>query len=68
MFAKLIATIDKFLYKKIGIITPLRRAYWRRNSKRIQTQLDIEHNHRDYINRKYGTNFTTLNALKYDTL
>lgn len=42
MIAKIIAKIDNFLFKKIGIVTPLRRAYWRRSSIKIQKEIDIE--------------------------
>ena len=42
MIAKIIVAVDNFLYKRMGIITPLRRAYWRRNSIKIQRQIDIE--------------------------
>lgn len=42
MIAKIIVAIDNFLYKRIGIITPLRRAYWRRQSVKLQKEIDIE--------------------------
>lgn len=64
MIAKIISRIDKFLYKKIGIVTPLRRAYWRRNSIKIQKELDYEHANRDFYNRVYNDNKTTKEALK----
>lgn len=42
MITKIIVAIDNFLYKRIGIVTPLRRAYWRRQSVKLQKEIDIE--------------------------
>lgn len=65
MIAKIIAKIDNFLYKRIGIVTPIRRAYWRKSSIKIQKELDYQHSKRDYLNRVNGTNMTTHDALVY---
>lgn len=51
MIAKIIVAIDNFLYKRIGIITPLRRAYWRRNSVKIQKEIDIEQAKIDFVHK-----------------
>lgn len=63
MIAKIIAKIDNFLYKYIGIVTPLRRAYWRQRSIKIQKELAYQHGIRDFVNR-HGYNVTTEEALK----
>lgn len=42
MIAKIIIAVDNFLYKGIGIVTPLRRAYWNRQSIKLQKEIDIE--------------------------
>lgn len=63
MFATIIAKIDKFLYKYIGIVTPLRRAFWRRTSRSIQRELDRQHSIRDFVNN-HGYNVTTEEALR----
>lgn len=63
MIATIIANIDKFLYKYIGIITPLRRAFWRRESRKLQRELDREHSIRDFVNN-HGYNVTTEEALR----
>ena len=63
MFAKFVAKIDKFLYKYIGIITPIRRVYWRRTAKKIQRELDRQHSIRDFVNN-HGYNVTTEEALR----
>ena len=42
MIAKIIIAVDNFLYKRIGIVTPLRRAYWNRQSIKLQKEIDIE--------------------------
>lgn len=63
MFAKIVAKIDKFLYKYIGIVTPLRRNIWRRTAKKLQRQLDREHSIRDFVNN-HGYNVTTEEALR----
>lgn len=63
MFTKIIAKVDKFLYKYIGIVTPIRRTYWRRTAKKLQRQLDREHSIRDFVNN-HGYNVTTEEALR----
>lgn len=63
MFTKIIAKVDKFLYKYIGIVTPLRRAFWRRSARKLQRQLDREHSIRDFVNN-HGYNVTTEEALR----
>lgn len=63
MFAKFVAKIDKFLYKYIGIVTPIRRTYWRRTAKKIQRELEREHYIRDFVNN-HGYNVTTEEALR----
>lgn len=63
MITTIIAKIDKFLYKYIGIVTPIRRTYWRRESRKLQRQLDREHSIRDFVNN-HGYNVTTEEALR----
>lgn len=63
MIAKIIAKIDNFIYKYIGIVTPLRRAFWRRASRSIQRELDRQHSIRDFVNN-HGYNVTTEEALR----
>ena len=36
--------LDKALYDVFGVITPIRRAYWRRKAKELQRALDYQHN------------------------
>lgn len=64
MIAKIVAKIDNFLYKRIGIVTSLRKAYWRKQARSIQVVLDYQHENRDYYNRVYNGNKTTKEALK----
>ncbi len=59
----MIAKIDNFIYKVIGIVTPLRRAFWRRTAKKIQKELDYQHSIRDFVNNR-GYNVTTEEALR----
>lgn len=51
MIAKIIAKIDNFLYKRIGIVTPIRRAYWRRQSIKLQKEIDIEQSKIDFVHK-----------------
>ena len=62
MFAKIIAKTDNFIYKTFKIVTPLRRAFWRRTSRSIQLELDRQHSIRDFVN-KHGYNVCTEEAL-----
>lgn len=64
MITRVIAKIDNFLYKRIGIVTPLRKAYWRKQARSIQVVLNYQHENRDYYNRVYNDNKTTKEALK----
>lgn len=51
MITKIIVVIDNFLYKRIGIITPIRRAYWRRQSIKLQKEIDIEQSKIDFVHK-----------------
>lgn len=65
--SRVIFRVDNLLYNTIGIVTPFRRAYWRRSANKIQRSLDREHSMRDHINRLNGTNYTTKKAIEvYD--
>lgn len=41
--AYLIFGLDKVLYDIFGVVTPIRRAYWRRKAKELQKALDYQH-------------------------
>ena len=43
ILAYIVFGLDTVLYKVFGVVTPIRRAYWRRRAKSIQRQLNIEH-------------------------
>lgn len=43
LIAYLIFGIDNALYKAFGIISPIRRASWRRKAKKLQKALDYQH-------------------------
>lgn len=62
MIAKIIVAIDNFLYKHIGIVTPLRRAFWRRNSIKLQKEIDIEQCKIDFVH-KMGFDYLGQNAI-----
>ena len=63
MIAKVVTKVDNFIYRFIGIVTPLRRAFWRRASRSIQRELDRQHSIRDFVNN-HGYNVTTEEALR----
>lgn len=63
MFAKFVTKVDNFIYRFIGIVTPLRRAFWRRTARKIQRELEREHSIRDFVNN-HGYNVTTEEALR----
>lgn len=44
ILAYLVFGFDKVLYNVFGVITPIRRAYWRRRAKKLQKALDYQHN------------------------
>ena len=65
--SRVIFKVDNLLYNTIGIVTPFRRAYWKRRSSKVQRDLNIEHSKRDYINATHCSNYTTKKALEiYD--
>lgn len=39
----LVFGLDKVLYNVFGVVTTIRRAYWRRRAKEIQKALDYQH-------------------------
>lgn len=39
----LVFGLDKVLYNVFGVVTPIRRAYWRRKAKELQRALDYQH-------------------------
>ena len=39
----LVVEFDKVIYNVFGVVTPIRRAYWRRKAKEIQKALDYQH-------------------------
>lgn len=43
LLAYIVFGLDKVLYKTLGIVTPIRRVYWRRRAKAIQRMLNAEH-------------------------
>lgn len=63
MITTIIAKVDNFIYKSFKIITPLRRAFWRRASRSIQRELDRQHSIRDFVNN-HGYDVTTEEALR----
>lgn len=64
MLSKIVVKIDNVLYRTFGIVTPIRKAFWRRQAKGIQLGLHYEHANRDYYNRVYNDNKTTKEALR----
>lgn len=61
--AVVIVRVDTVLYKTFGLVSPFRRQFWTRQSKRLQQNLDREHSQRDRLNAFYGTSYTTKQAL-----
>lgn len=55
--------VDNVLYKTFGLVSPFRKESWAIDGKRLQQQLNWEHARRDHLNARYGTNYTTKQAL-----
>lgn len=43
ILAYLVFGLDKVIYNVFGVVTPIRRAYWRHRAKDIQRALDYQH-------------------------
>ena len=43
ILAYIVFGLDKVLYNVFGVVTPIRRAYWRRRAKELQRALDYQH-------------------------
>ena len=43
ILAYIIFGLDKAIYKAFGVVSPIRRAYWRRKAKKLQRALDYQH-------------------------
>lgn len=50
LLAYVVFGLDKVLYNVFGVVTPVRRAVWRRESKELQKALDYQHNYVDKHN------------------
>lgn len=73
----LVFGVDQVLYKAFGIVSPIRRAYWRRKAKELQKALDYQHNEVAKYNSYAATKMTgrhyvenygmldSINKLKY---
>ena len=61
ILAYLVFGLDNALYKAFGIVSPIRRAYWRRRAKELQNALDYQHNKV----AKYNSYATTKMTGKY---
>ena len=44
ILAYIVFGLDKVIYNVFGVVTPVRRTYWRRRAKEIQKALDYQHN------------------------
>ena len=62
--SRVIFAVDNLLYNTVGVVTPFRRRYWKRRSRKVQGDLYREHSMRDHINRLNGTNYTTKKAIE----
>lgn len=51
ILAYIIFGLDKILYDILGVVTPIRRAYWRRKAKELQKALDYQHKTVDKFNK-----------------
>lgn len=51
ILAYIIFGLDKILYGILGVVTPIRRAYWRRKAKELQKALDYQHKTVDKFNK-----------------
>lgn len=45
LIAYLVFGIDQIIYKTFGVVSPIRKAVWRRQAKQIQYALDYQHNY-----------------------
>ena len=43
ILAYIVFGLDTVLYKVFGVVTPIRRTYWRRKTKELQRALDYQH-------------------------
>ena len=43
ILAYLVFWLDTALYNVFGVVTPIRRAYWRHRAKELQKALDYQH-------------------------
>ena len=65
--SRVIFAVDNLLYNTVGIVTPFRKAYWRRRANKIQRELDREHSIKNHVNATHCSNYTTKKAIEvYD--
>lgn len=51
ILAYIIFGLDKILYDILGVVTPIRRTYWRHKAKELQKALDYQHKAVDKFNK-----------------
>lgn len=62
ILAYLVFGLDKVLYNVFGVVTPTRRAYWRRRAKELKNALDYQHN---YVAKRNAYNDTAHTGKYY---
>lgn len=72
ILAYLVFGLDNIIYNVFGVVTPIRRAYWRRKAKKLQKALDYQHTfvfecnaYRDiaYTGRYYVENYGMIDSV-----
>lgn len=63
LVVKIVFVIDTFLYKYFGFVSVFRKSYWKKQAKKLQDELDEQHNYKKAVNALYDTNYTTKQSL-----
>lgn len=73
ILAYLVFGLDKVLYDVLGVVTPIRRAYWHRKAKELQRALYYQHNavakrnacdDTAYTGKYYVENYQMIDSVK----
>jgi hypothetical protein len=59
-----LSKIDCLLYNLFGYVSPTRKKIWKEQREKIQSALNAEHEVAERLNERYGTVYTTKQALE----
>lgn len=64
--AYIVYGVSQALYKLFGVNTPSRKAWLKQEARKLQNELDRQHNIKKIVNERLNEVYTTKKAMKLD--